>query len=135
MLERLAYEAGLRALDKQEIALEELRRRTGLLLAAAALAASFLGESAFRDPPWLAAALALGAFLTTMVAALCILVPRANRFTFSLSGPALYTGLSPSETMSPNCIVGWPTTCSDSGTTTTCRSSHSSGPSVWRRSR
>jgi hypothetical protein len=43
-LAELAYDASLRRLDKQEQLLEELRARTGLLLAAASLAASFLGR-------------------------------------------------------------------------------------------
>jgi hypothetical protein len=42
-LARLAYEASLRSLDKQEELLGELRSRTGLLLAASSVAASFLG--------------------------------------------------------------------------------------------
>lgn len=49
--ERLAYEAALRALDKQERLIDELRNRTGLLLAAASLAASFLGREAFAGHP------------------------------------------------------------------------------------
>ena len=49
--ERLAYDAAQRALDKQERLLEELRSRTGLLLAAASLAASFLGREAFAEDP------------------------------------------------------------------------------------
>ena len=48
--EKLAYEAALRGLDKQEGLLEELRTRTGVLLAASSLAASFLGQQAFRHP-------------------------------------------------------------------------------------
>jgi hypothetical protein len=44
--EKLAYEAALRGLDKQENLLEELRTRTGVLLAASSLAASFLGPYA-----------------------------------------------------------------------------------------
>ena len=51
VFERLAYEAAQRALDKQERLLEELRSRTGLLLAAASLAASFLGREAFDGNP------------------------------------------------------------------------------------
>jgi hypothetical protein len=51
VLERLAYEAAQRALDKQERLLDELRNRTGLLLAAASLAASFLGREAFAGDP------------------------------------------------------------------------------------
>lgn len=38
--EQLAYEAALRSLDKQERLLEELRARTGVLLAASSIAAS-----------------------------------------------------------------------------------------------
>lgn len=48
--ERLAYEAALRGLDNQERLLEELRARTGVLLAAASIAASFLGQEAFQAP-------------------------------------------------------------------------------------
>jgi hypothetical protein len=49
--ERLAYEAAQRALDKQERLIDELRSRTGLLLAAASLAASFFGREAFAGHP------------------------------------------------------------------------------------
>jgi hypothetical protein len=42
-LEQLAYDLGLRALGQQERVLEELRARTGILLAATAFTASFLG--------------------------------------------------------------------------------------------
>jgi hypothetical protein len=42
-LERLAYDAALRALDKQERLVEELRARTRVLLAASSLVVSFLG--------------------------------------------------------------------------------------------
>ena len=56
--EKLAYEAALRGLDKQENLLEALRTRTGVLLAASSLTASFLGQQAFQDlsPPALAIA-------------------------------------------------------------------------------
>jgi hypothetical protein len=91
--ERLAYEAGLRALDKQEGVLDELRNRTGVLLAASALAASFLGREAFRDPAPGLAVVALSGFMVAIAASVFILVPRRDRFVFSLSGPALYEGL------------------------------------------
>jgi hypothetical protein len=91
--ERLAYEAALRALDKQESVLDELRSRTGVLLAASALAASFLGRDAFRDPAPALASVALAAFMAAIAASVYILVPRRDRFFFSLSGPALYEGL------------------------------------------
>jgi hypothetical protein len=91
--ERLAYDSALRALDKQEALLDEVRGRTGILLAASALAASFLGNSAFRDPNAALAAIALGAFVLTIAASVFILIPRTNQFVFSLSGPNVYVGL------------------------------------------
>ena len=89
----MAYDAALRALDKQEALVDELRGRTGILLAASALAGSFLGDSAFREPNGVLAVLALGAFVLTIAASVFILVPRRNQFVFSLSGPNVYVGL------------------------------------------
>jgi hypothetical protein len=91
--ERLAFDAALRALDKQEALLDELRGRTGALLAASALAASFLGAEAFKDPSPVLAAIALLAFAGSIGASVFILVPRREHFTFSLSGPGVYEGL------------------------------------------
>jgi hypothetical protein len=91
--ERLAYEAAQRALDKQERLLEE-RSRTGLLLAAASLAASFLGREAFaRDPKRGLALLAVLAFLMAVGASVYILLPKRNKFVFALVGARLYEGL------------------------------------------
>jgi len=62
--EQLAHEAALRRLDKQEGVLDELRARTGILLAASSLAASFLGRQAFERPAsTVIAVLALLAFV------------------------------------------------------------------------
>ena len=91
--ERLAFDAALRALDKQEALLDELRGRTGALMAASALAASFLGAEALEDPAPGLAAVALLAFVASVGASVFILVPRRDRFTFSISGPGLYEGL------------------------------------------
>jgi hypothetical protein len=92
--ERLAYEAAQRALDKQERLLEELRSRTGLLLAAASLAASFLGREAFaQDPKRGLALLAVLAFLLAVGASVYILMPKRNKFVFALVGAGLYEGL------------------------------------------
>lgn len=92
--ERLAYEAAQRALDKQERLLEELRGRTGVLLAAASLAASFLGREAFAEDPqaWLAI-VALVAFLVSTASSVYILLARADRFVFALAGAGVYEGL------------------------------------------
>ena len=92
-LERLAYEAALRALDKQEGLLEELRARTGILLAASSLAASFLGRDAFQDPgSTTVSILALAGFVVSVAASVYILMPK-RALLFSQSGPALYEGL------------------------------------------
>ena len=48
-LERLAHDTALRALDKQERVLEELRARTGGLLAAASLTAGVFRSRALDD--------------------------------------------------------------------------------------
>jgi hypothetical protein len=46
---RLAYEAGLKALEQQERTLESLRSRAGSLTAAIAITTSFLGPRAFES--------------------------------------------------------------------------------------
>jgi hypothetical protein len=91
--ERLAYETALRGLDKQEELLRELRSRTGVLLAAASLAASFLGTDAFQDPSSVVlVAFALVAFITSIGASVYILTPKGE-LTFSQAGSGLYEGL------------------------------------------
>lgn len=50
-LAELAYTLSLRTLGQQEASLNELRDRTGTLLAAAALVASFLGATAIARIP------------------------------------------------------------------------------------
>jgi hypothetical protein len=91
--EKLAYEAALRGLDKQEGLLEELRTRTGVLLATSSLAASFLGQRAFQDtsPRGLVFA-ALIAFVISIAASVFILLPKKN-LIFAEAGAGLYEGL------------------------------------------
>ncbi|MGE5282719.1 MAG: hypothetical protein ACM3N0_10445 [Chloroflexota bacterium] len=91
--EKLSYEAALRGLDKQEALLEELRTRTGVLLAASSLAASFLGQQAFQSPsPRGLAIAALAAFVVSIAACLLILLPKKN-LIFAERGAGLYEGL------------------------------------------
>ena len=74
--------------------MEELRSRTGVLLAAAALAASFLGREAFTGHPRSGLVVAaLTAFLVSMAASIYILIPKKDKFVFSLVGSAVYEGL------------------------------------------
>jgi hypothetical protein len=89
----IAYESAQRALDKQEKVLEELRARTGILLAASSLAASLFGGKALDiSHPIGVAVAALAAFMTSLAACLYVLVPR-QRFVFALKGPAIYEEL------------------------------------------
>ena len=89
-LERIAFESAVRALDKQEKVLEELRARTGILLGASSLAASLLGATALgpHHAEWLVLVL-LGAFVTSLGASLFVLLPR-DGFVFSLNARELY---------------------------------------------
>jgi hypothetical protein len=91
--EKLAYEIALRGLDKQESLLEELRARTGVLLAVSSLAASFLGQQAFRhpSPPGLVL-VALASFVVSVAAGVFILVPDKN-FYFAIRGRGLFDRL------------------------------------------
>jgi hypothetical protein len=89
----LSYEEGIRALDLQERALEQLRARTGTLLAASSLTASFLGAQAIAHAGRLGA---LGVSALVSLAAsigLCVYVLIPKRFTFSLGAPDMYEQL------------------------------------------
>jgi tetrahydromethanopterin S-methyltransferase subunit B len=88
--EKLAYEAALRSLDKQETYVEELRARTGVLLAASSLAASFLGQQAFQSPgPRGLVIAALLAFVVSIGMDVFILLPKQG-LVFAQTGPGLY---------------------------------------------
>jgi hypothetical protein len=92
-LEQIAYDSALRALDKQEKLLEELRARTGILLAASSLAASLLGSQALEgSEPAGVVITAMVAFASSLAACLYILIPR-DGFIFALKGPAVYEEL------------------------------------------
>ena len=93
--ENLAYEAALRSLDKQERLLEELRARAGLMMAAASVATSLLGQQAFRHAgPESLTAVALLSFIVVIGASLAVLAPRRD-LTFALEGRTLLEQLHP----------------------------------------
>jgi hypothetical protein len=92
-LARIAYESSLRALDKQERVLEEIRGRTAVLLAASSLAVSLLGRASLEGPhPFALLVLALSAFAVSIGACVFVLVPRES-FQFAINGPAVYERL------------------------------------------
>jgi hypothetical protein len=80
-LEEITYEAGRSALADQESLVAGVRQRTGTLLAAHALVASFLGATAVRDQGlhvwgWVA----LTALVLGLVAAAVLLAPWQLKF-------------------------------------------------------
>ena len=91
-LATIAFDAATRALDKQERVLEELRSRTGVLLAASSLAAAFLGRPALDETRDALAVLALGAFAISIAASVYVLLPKST-FYFALSGQYVFENL------------------------------------------
>ena len=92
-LAHLSFEASLRSLDKQERLLDELRARTGLLLAASSLAISFVGRPVFQEADTVVLVLGLLAFTISIAASVYVLVPKPAKFVFSLEGSAVYEQL------------------------------------------
>jgi hypothetical protein len=71
----LAFEEGGRALDAQERAVNELRSRAGVLVAAAAITTSFIGSRAITGDLTLAGWLAIAAFALVAATVLAVLWP------------------------------------------------------------
>lgn len=91
-LEEITYEAGRHALADQESLVAGVRQRTGTLLAAHALVASFLGATTIRAQglePW--GWTALVALVGGLVVAACLLFPW--RLKFAVDAPDLYEAL------------------------------------------
>jgi xanthine/CO dehydrogenase XdhC/CoxF family maturation factor len=87
-VEELAYDLSLAAVARQEARAGELRARTGTLLAAAAITASFFGaRTVGTDELDAAGVLALAAYLWTVGAGLVVLLPR--RLVLEFHGTAL----------------------------------------------
>ena len=92
-LEKLAYESALRALDKQERLVEELRARTGIVLAASSIAVSFVGGRALAGPGAIGLALlAIACFVVSVGAAIFLLLPK-SRLVFAAPAAGVITGL------------------------------------------
>ncbi|MBS1870546.1 MAG: hypothetical protein JSS99_12890 [Actinobacteria bacterium] len=96
--EELAYGESVRAIDMQARSLDELRTRTGVLLAAASVVASFLGAEALKTSAFEGlAGLALIAFGVVLVGCIAILWPR-HEWRFALGARILiedWTGENP----------------------------------------
>lgn len=93
LLAEISYQSAVHALGQQESALNELRSRTGTLLAAEALTTSFLGAAAIQHGALeLPGRLAIACFGVSLAISLFILLPWRG-LRFSLSGLALYRSL------------------------------------------
>jgi hypothetical protein len=93
-LERIAYDNALRALDKQERLLEELRARIGLLLAASSVATSVLGGRTLDDGATTPlVGVAVVAFLVALGASVTALIPDQG-VAFALEPTDVYRRLS-----------------------------------------
>lgn len=91
-LEEITYEAGRAALDDQEKLVAGVRQRTGTLLAAHALVASFLGATTVTATGLTAWAwLALTALVLGLVVAAVLLAPWELKF--AVDAPELYAAL------------------------------------------
>jgi hypothetical protein len=92
-LEQAAYELALRALAQQEQSLTEIRARTGTLLTASSLIASFLGAQAIsRNGLNVWIVLALVAFGWSVVLSIYVLLPKEG-LIFALDAPETYEAL------------------------------------------
>jgi hypothetical protein len=91
-LEEIAYEAGRAALADQEALVAGVRQRTGTLLAAHALVASFLGATTIRETGFDAWAwLAVTSLVLGLVAAAILLAPW--KLKFAVDARKLYNDL------------------------------------------
>jgi len=92
-LERGAHRIAAQALHQQEEILTELRTRTGTLLTAASLIASFLGGQALaREGLSVWIILALIAFGASVILCIYVLLPKGG-LIFALDAPATYNAL------------------------------------------
>jgi hypothetical protein len=87
----LSYEASVRALDLQERAVDQLRSRAGIVLAATSITASFLGAQTIQHRDGFGV-LEVGALLS-LAASIClcvyVLLPKKG-FVFSINGSRVY---------------------------------------------
>jgi hypothetical protein len=91
-LEEITYQAGRAALADQESVVSGARQRTGTLLAAHVLVASFLGATSVRDHGLHALGwVALSALVLGVLVAACLLFPWPLKF--AIDAPVLYSQL------------------------------------------
>jgi hypothetical protein len=92
-LERTAYDAATSALAGQADELNQMRSRTGTLLAAGSITTSFLGaQTLSHGRLGVFGGLALVTFVGFLLPCIYVLLPKRN-FIFSINGTVLYEAL------------------------------------------
>ena len=106
-LEQIAYDAGLRALADQESLVSGIRQRTGTIVAAHALVASFLGGATLQSRGLSALCwIALTALISGLVVAAVLLGPW--RLRFAVDARTIYDMLYAQATAeAPTGTLGW----------------------------
>lgn len=93
-LAQISFQAALRTLDLQERAVEQLRLRTGVLLGASSLIASFFGSNAVKRGDGFGPLAAIGLIMLAVSIGLCVYVLLPKRgLNFSLDGHDVYERL------------------------------------------
>jgi hypothetical protein len=93
LLPELSYQAAIRSLDLQERVVEQLRARTGTLLAASSLTASFLGAQAIqRNGIGPLGVLALIALVASIALCIYVLLPKSD-LVFDIKPFRMYESL------------------------------------------
>jgi hypothetical protein len=88
-IQQLADELSRAALSRQEEVMNELRARTGTLLAASSIVASFLGSRASDQGSGALTLIALVAFVASVAACIYVLAPK-DGLIFALRGSVLF---------------------------------------------
>ena len=92
-LAELSYQAAIRSLDLQERGVEQLRARTGTLLAASSLTASFLGAQAIqRNGIGPLGVLALVSLAASVALCIYVLLPKSD-LVFDIEPSRMYESL------------------------------------------
>jgi hypothetical protein len=106
-LEEITYDAGRAALADQESVVAGIRQRTGTLLAAQALVASFLGGTAIKEHGFhLWGSLAVAALVVGLAVAAIVLAPW--RLKFAVDARDLYEELYPQAAAEAEAdTLGW----------------------------
>lgn len=111
-LAEISYGAAVRALDLQERAVEQLRSRTGTLLVAASLTASFLGAQTIQHTGNFETleVLALLSMVASISLCVYVLLPKSG-FVFGVNAAGTYEQLyefrHDEEELQPHCSRSW----------------------------